>query len=428
MHGMQEKIQRITATTIIVGVDTAKDEHWARITDYRGIDLTKPVKVTNNIDGFEKLMARVGKACTTHNCDQVMIGMEPSGHYCRALEWYLRLHPSQPVLVGVNPYHTKQAKELDDNSQTKSDKKDALIIAHLIREGRYFDTYLAEGEYADLRVFNTERQRVMKEISRAGNIIIALTDEFFPEYGKLFKDILCTTSCEILRTAPFPSDIMAMGQDDLITLIRKASNGTAGRKLAENLLQAATNSVGVQEGKEAVRFRLGQLLESLTFHLTQKDAVEEQINAVLKGMGLGDVLQSMRGIGPIIAAAFLGEVGDVNRFDTWKQVRKLAGLNLKENSSGKRKGKTAITKRGRPYLRHMLYMAGETCLMHNDEMRQLYHYFRRRSINPLTYNQAIVAVGLKVMRILFYMAKNNSTYDPSKALGDVRKAQLSLLA
>jgi len=425
---MQEKILRITATTIIVGVDTAKDEHWARITDCRGVDLTKPIKVTNNIEGFDKLMTRIGKACATHGCNQVMIGMEPSGHYCRALQWYLRIHPSQPVLVGVNPYHTKQAKELDDNSQTKSDKKDALVIAHLIRDGRYFDTYLPKGKYADLRVFNTERQRVMKEISRAGNTIIALTDEYFPEYGKLFENLLCPTSCEILRTAPFPSDVMAMNRDDLIALIRRVSNGAMGQKLADSLMQAAANSVGVQEGKEAVRFRLGQLLESLTFHLKQKDAVEEQLNVVLKGMGLGDVLQSMPGIGPIIAAAFLGEVGDVSRFDTWKQVRKLAGLNLKENSSGKRKGKTSITKRGRPYLRHMLYMAGETCLMHNDEMRQLYHYFRERSINPLKYNQAIVAVGLKVMRILFYMAKNNKAYDPNKALGDIRKAQLSLLA
>ena len=425
---MQEKILRITATTIIVGVDTAKDEHWARITDYRGIDLVKPVRVPNNIEGFEKLMARIGKACESRNCDQVMIGVEPSGHYCRALQWYLRVHPSQPVLVGVNPFHTKQAKELDDNSQTKSDKKDALVIAHLIRDGRYFDTYLPEGEYADLRIFNTERQRVMKEISRTGNTIIALTDEFFPEYGKLFKDLLCPTSRAILRAAPFPSDILAMGHDDLTELIRRASNGTAGRKLADCLLQAATHSVGVQEGKEAVRFRFMQLLDSHAFHLAQKDAVEEQLNAVLKGMGLGDVLQSMPGIGPIITAAFLGEVGDVSRFDTWKQVRKLAGLNLRENSSGKRKGRTSITKRGRPYLRHMLYMAGEASLIHNSEMRQLYHYFRRRSINPLNYYQAIVAVGLKVMRILFYMAKNNKVYDPGKALGDIREAQLSQIA
>jgi transposase len=183
MQILQERLLRITPATIIVGIDAAKDLHYARITDYRGLDLMKPVKVHNNMDGFESLLAKVEKQCAKHGCDQVVIGLEPSGHYWRALGWYLMLHSSKPVLAGVNPYHTKQAKELDDNSQTKSDPKDAQVIAHLIRDGRYHDTYLPEGEYAELRQLNAKRQRLMKQISRANNILIALLDEFFPEYA-----------------------------------------------------------------------------------------------------------------------------------------------------------------------------------------------------------------------------------------------------
>ena len=85
MQSIQERLARITPTTIIVGIDVAKEEHWARITDYRGIDLMKPVKFHNSIDGFEKLLARVEKMRLKYGCDQVMIGMEPSGHYWRAL-------------------------------------------------------------------------------------------------------------------------------------------------------------------------------------------------------------------------------------------------------------------------------------------------------------------------------------------------------
>ena len=261
---LQKRITRITPTTIIVGIDAAKDLHWARITDYRGIDLMKPVKVHNNMDGFESLLAKVEKQRQKHGCDQVMFGMEPSGHYWRALGWYLYLHESKPVLLGVNPYHTKQAKELDDNSQTKSDPKDAQVIAHLIREGRYFDTYL-----------------------------------------------------------------------------------------------------------------------------------EAELEAVMNTLQLGMVLQSMLGVGSIISAAFLGEVGDISRFSNWKQVRSLAGLNLVENSSGKHKGKTKVSKRGRPYLRHMLYLAGECGCRCNPEMRAFYRYLRDRKSNPLNGHQAFVATGLK---------------------------------
>ena len=54
------------------------------------------------------------------------------------------------TVVLVNPYATKQAKELDDNSQTKSDKKDALTIAKLVKDGRYFELYLPHDIYAEL--------------------------------------------------------------------------------------------------------------------------------------------------------------------------------------------------------------------------------------------------------------------------------------
>jgi transposase len=422
---MQEKLQRITVKTMIVGVDVAKEEHWVRVTDCRGVDLVKPFKIHNNIEGFESLLLKVEKLRIKHGCDKVMIGMEPSGHYWRALGWYLKLHESGPELVGVNPYHTKQARELDDNSQTKSDPKDALIIAHLIREGRYFDTYLPEGEYAELRQLNTERQRLMKEISRTNNTLIALLDEFFPEYSTVWKDVTCPTSLELLKTYAFPSDIQAVSKGKLLEDIKSVSNGKAGNTLMEKMAKAAIRSIGVKEGLKSVRIRIVNLINEMTYIQGIKEAVEAELESVMDTLQLGKVLQSMLGVGPIISAAFLGEVGDINRFAHWKQVRRLAGLNLVENSSGQRKSKTKVSKRGRPYLRHMLYMAGECGCRCNPEMRAFYRYMRDRKQNPLNTQQAFVATGLKILRILFHLAKSGENYNPSKALGTVRQQQIA---
>jgi len=428
MNILNERITRITATTIIVGIDAAKEIHWARITDYRGVDLSKPAKVHNSMDGFENLLEKIEKLRTKHGCDQVVIGMEPSGHYWRALGWYLKLHESEPVLVGVNPYHTKQAKELNDNSQTKSDPKDALVVAHLIREGRYFDTYLPENEYAELRQLNTERQRIMKQISRANNILIALLDEFFPEYATVWSDVTCPTSLELLKIYAFPSDIVSAPRDKLLKDIRMASSGTEGTRLMEKMIRAARNSIGVKEGLRAVRLRMLSLIDELYYFEDKKADVEAKLEAVMDTLQLGKVLQSMLGVGPIISAAFIGEVGDISRFTNWKQVRSLAGLNLVENSSGQHKGKTKVSKRGRPYLRHMLYMAGECGCRCNPEMHKFYRYLRDRKTNSLNPQQAFVATGLKIMRILFHMAKTGETYDPDKALGVIRLQQIASLA
>ena len=423
-----EKIQRITQTTIIVGIDVAKEIHWARITDYRGIELIKPFKVYNSIDGFENLVSRVEKIRIEHICDQVVIGMEPSGHYWRALGWYLKLHESKPVLVGVNPYHTKQAKELGDNSQTKSDPKDALVIAHLIRGGSYFDTYLPESEYAELRFLNTERQRLMKQIARANNTLIAMLDEFFPELSGIWSNVTCPTSLELLKTYAFPSDALTASRDKLLEDIRYASHGKEGIKLMEEMLRAARTSIGVKEGQKAARLRILNLVDELEYFEKKKGVLETELEAVMKKLELGDILQSMLGVGPIISAAFLGEVGDISRFSNWKQVRSLAGLNLVENSSGQHKGDTKVSKRGRPYLRHMLYLAGETGCLHNPEMHSFYRYLRDRKHNPLNGTQALVATGLKIMRILFHIAKTGERYDPDKALGAVRLQQIASLA
>jgi len=424
----QERIQRITPSTIIVGIDVAKDTHYARIIDHRGIDLMKPVKVHNTIDGFESLVAKIGKMQAKHNSDQVIIGMEPSGHYWRALGWYLKVHESAPILVGVNPYHTKQAKELDDNSQTKSDPKDAQVIAYLIREGRFYDTYLPEAEYADLRQLNTERQRLMKQVSRTNNTLIAQMDEFFPEYSNVWGNVTCPTSLELLKTYAFPSDIMSAPKEELLEDIKKASRGKEGSKLMGEMINAASRSVGVEEGLGVVRVRILNLIDELVYFRGKKAAIESEMESVMSTLQLGEVLQSMLGVGTIISAGFLGEVGDVFRFENWKQVRNLAGLNLVENSSGKHKGNTKISKRGRPYLRHILYMAGESGSINNPEMNAFYRYLRDRKNNPLTPDQAYVATGLKVMRILFHLAKSGESYDPSKALGAVRQQQIASLA
>ena len=82
------------------------------------------------------------------------MGMEPTGHYFKPLANYLILN--KITIVMVNPYHTKRAKELDDNSPTKSDKKDALTIARLVRDGRYYEVYMPQDIFAELRVLSSQ--------------------------------------------------------------------------------------------------------------------------------------------------------------------------------------------------------------------------------------------------------------------------------
>ena len=76
--------------------------------------------------------------------------MEPTGHYWLNIARYLK-DKQEYTVVTVNLMHVKKTKELDDNNQTKTDKKDAKIIAQLVKDARYSIPNLLEGNYEELR-------------------------------------------------------------------------------------------------------------------------------------------------------------------------------------------------------------------------------------------------------------------------------------
>ena len=85
-----------------------------------------------------------------------------------------------------------------------------------------------------------------------------------------------------------------------------------------------------------------------------------------------------------------------------------------EISSGERKGRTQITKRGRPLLRKIIYLMAQTTLKHNREMREKYEKLRKREKNPLKIVQALIAIGLKMIRIVFKLVKSKIKYEQEK--------------
>ena len=117
-----QKLEAITPKTLIIGVDIAKQTQWARFVNYRGLEIGKALKFQNDRNGFETILASIDAICKNKRLEDVIVGMEPTGHYWKPLANYLIVHGVTVVMV--NPYHTKRAKELDDNSQTKNDKKE----------------------------------------------------------------------------------------------------------------------------------------------------------------------------------------------------------------------------------------------------------------------------------------------------------------
>ena len=425
---LKQKVIAITTDTLVVGVDIAKNYQWARFVDFRGIEHDRALKFKNSKGGFETILARIREICKKENFAKAVVGMEPAGHYWKAFANWLEKQEGITAVL-VNPYATKQAKELDDNSQTKSDKKDALTIAKLVKDGRYFELYLPHGVYAELRGLSTTRSGLNRRKSALKNTITAVMDEFFPEYAEVFKCPLSgKASRHILKNCPFPKFILALGEDGVTDEIRKAVRKTVGRKKAARLVEAAKDSIGVDYGEESARLKLRLMLEELELLEKQTEELEGEMEAALGKTDYAEFLLSIKGIGIVTLAACLGEPGEPTRFDNPRQMSRMAGYNLVEDSSGKNKSGTKISKRGRKNLRGVLYQMALTMVATNGEMKQLYHYLKTRKKDPLRKMQALIVISKKILTLIHTLAKKKENYDPEKVFGHVRREQLKAAA
>ena len=425
---LKQKLIAITTDTLVVGVDIAKNDQWARFVDFRGMEHGRALKFKNRKSGFEIILARIREICKKENFAKAVVGMEPTGHYWKAFANWLEKQEGIKVVL-VNPYATKQAKELDDNSQTKSDKKDALTIAKLVKDGRYFELYLPHDIYAELRGLSTTRTGLNKRKSALKNIVRAVLDEFFPEYTEVFKCPLSgKASRHILKTCPFPKFIIELGEDGITTEIKKAVKKTVGRKKAKQLVETATDSIGVDYGEEAAGLKLRLILEELELLEKQTEELERQMKAALQETDYAEYLLSIKGIGIVTLAACLGELGDPARFENPRQMSRMAGYNLVEDSSGKNKSGTKISKRGRKNLRSVLYQMALIMVATNSEMKQLYHYLKTREKDPLRKMQALIVISKKILTLIHTLAKKKENYDPDKVFGSVRREQMKAVA
>jgi len=422
-----EKLEAITLSTLVVGVDIAKETQWARFVDYRGLEIGKALRFHNDKHGFDSILASIRFICNNKRFNDVIVGMEPTGHYWKPLTNYLIKHGIKVVMV--NPYHTKRAKELDDNSQTKNDKKDALTIAKLVRDGRYYEVYMPQDIFAELRVLTNSRISLKKRYNALKNTITAVMDEYFPEIVTVFKNPLKgKASMQILKSCPFPALILELGIDGVLAEMKKAVTKTVGRKKAEQLVETAKTSIGVGYGIVSAKLKIGLMIEELELLTKQLAQIETAMALALTDTGYGEIILGIPGIGIVTAASFLGEIGDPIRFDNPRQISKMAGYNLIEDSSGKSKSGTAISKRGRKNLRSILYQMAMIMVAVNAEMKELYEYLKTRPNNPLKKKQALVVISKKIITVIYNLVRKQTEYKAELVLGEFRKNQIKQAA
>jgi transposase len=384
-YTQNERIKQITDQTLVVGTDIASETQYSRAFDNRGIELGKVLKFGNDIEGFRLMALWINELKGKYQKQDVIVGMEPTGHYWFNLAQYLKDHDIKVVLV--NPFHVKRSKEMDDNNPTKNDRKDPKTIAMLVKDGRYIEPYIPEGIYWEIRTAMDTRWQIVKQLNVIRNRVKRWLSIYFPEFFTVFGDWEGRAALIVLKEFPTPIKVLEKGIDGIKARWRQDKIRAVGAKQAVKLLEAAKQSVGVRDGLMAAENDLLDYESKIRQYEKTMKLVEELMQQI---PGVGELLK-IKGVGLVMVAGFIAEIGDISRFDHPRQIQKLAGLNLKENSSGKHKGKTTITKRGRKRLRAILFQGILPMVVTNKEsLKSCINITTSREQNPLQKKQSLL--------------------------------------
>lgn len=406
----------VNPDTLVVGIDIGKYEHAAVGTSLQS-GFTKPFYIRNNRSSYESFESEVVKWKKRYECKDVVIGFESTGHYWKTLAYYLKKRGKYLVEVSTN--YTKKAKELMDNSLLKCDPKDARVIADLVKQGKILTPVLPEGEILSLREMVHTRENLIKERTSIINRLQKIVDITFPERREVIGKINGKTSLFLLREAPFPEDIIEKGSEWLKRKLWKKSRGHYNHMDAEKLYRSARKTIGLREGREGSTYELRTLLPRLNKLNEEIDRIESRIEGRLEGIEEAKYILSIKGIKAVTAATVISETGGLGNYEKISSVIKVAGLNLFEISSGKHKGEKHITKRGRSLLRHKLYFAA---LQQAREGMPLYPLYRRLvEKNGVKKNKALIAVGIKLLKIMFALVRDKRFFERDWEDKEVKK-------
>ena len=294
------------------GIDIAKRTHWMCVTDAEGRFLMEPRPYDNDADGLSRMVADLD----LYGGD-VAVGMESTGCYWRSCYKALA-EGGYPVSV-INPVVTCAERKSGNLGRAKTDRVDCLVVADALRKQGIAPTPSPDADAAQLRDLCRFRRAVSESMSRTKIQAVALLDQVWPEYGKLFSDKFGDSSRSVLRR--FASG--DMDADGLADDLRGASRNRFGAAKASDVLQSLRSTCGVP-ATDALRLQLRLLLDQLDFCAAQLAEIDAEADSLLDAVA--PTLPTVPGVGRATAAQIAAEVGDVTRFRDAKALVAYAGL------------------------------------------------------------------------------------------------------
>lgn len=405
---------------LYVGIDVSSKNNVIYLMLPNG-DKHSSFSLANSHDGSTQLVKRIFTAMTSNNIDSVLIGLEATSVYGDNLVYFLKedatLASFDRKIHVLNPKQVNKFKE-SYNDLPKNDYVDAFVIADCLRFGRINkEVYMDDYRYKALQNLTRARYfavtNLTKEKQRFINVLFKKYSTMTQE--KIFSDTFSTTALAVYEKFESAETLAKMDLQELTAFImEKGKNRFPDPDAVAKALQKAARSS--YRLPKTVNDSVNQVL---AISITSIRALESQIKAFDKAITkqmelLPNVLISIPGIGPVLSAGIMAEIGDINRFQNQAALAKYAGLAWQQHQSGDFEAQTTrMIHSGNRFLKYYLCEAAFSLVRCDKEYSRFYR-LKYKEVNRFQHKRALALTARKFVRLVFALLKDNRLYRPAE--------------
>lgn len=410
MRTLTRKLAIIEPQMLLVGIDLAAEKNVAIVINQQA-RIVGRIRFAHRRQEYTMLGERLEQLRQRHQATGVLVGMEPTNYYWKLVATELE---KQGIIYRlVNAYTVRKHREGDQLDRAKDDDRDGFVIADLLRTGKFTETQLLQGTYAELRQYSSLYRQQNEAITRQKILLRQAVGQTFPELGQVFRDLTGLTAQALLQRHAAAHVIRQLSETEFLAAVRTDFQGRRfQRQKLQQAYQLAQQSVGLEatQGLElAIQGHL-RLLAVQEAHLNQ---VKEQLLQTFHQLPQAPYLLTFA-LGEVTTALILAQIGDPSHYTNARQLIKLAGLQPTPDSSGhKTNSPTPMSGKGRGQLRTTLYFACLRLIQQDQAFAARYRHLQQRPTNPLKGMQALVVLMTKLLRIFWALFMQKTTYCPT---------------
>lgn len=418
-----------------VGIDIGASFHVAScikfdaFLDPKGISWkrTKTMKFNSDSAGIAEFLVALKNIEKQFDLTEkdFLILLEPTGGHYSYLVQQVLLNEGYDLFQVEN----KAVGEFRKNNlgiTEKSDSMDAKVMSymgwHKQLHPHMQGVTLIRPQTVLQSLFRTvmrDRWYLNVQLTRRKNQVQQLLRVTHPDLNKAFKSLSSTSVMKLVLEYPTGLHMKETTEDELYKAISKSGAKNVAKKAAKTLAEVMPNTVAVPV-EHLIGRQTWVIEEALRLEESIK-LIDKEIHSLLWGVpekGIlphpyTEILLSLPFVSENIACTLIGVIGDIERFNTYKEFKKYLGVSAENTQSGTSVSGTRQTNSGVRDARRVLYQIALIILANGKQNPTVFKvYYDRKVEEGMSKKKAIGHLCGKIANLIYSLLKNNRKYDP----------------